>query len=64
MTRSILLIIVALNLGACVIATKLEPDLRSSKTTAIRHKHKQTLILPDDAVPAHINHGDSYGACS
>ncbi len=32
-------------------------------STLVCHKGKKTLQLPPDAVPAHMNHGDSRGPC-
>lgn len=49
--------------AVCGCAVVYEPDMRSGKTTVICHKSKQTLVLPDEAVPAHLGHGDTYGAC-
>ena len=47
----------------CGCAVIYEPDIRSDKNTVICHKGKQTLVLPEEAVGAHIAHGDSYGDC-
>lgn len=32
-------------------------------TVVICHQNKKTLELPQEAVSAHISHGDTYGPC-
>ena len=56
-----LAVLSAVLLSSCAVIY--EPDMRSDKNTVICHKGKQTLVLPDEAVGAHIAHGDSYGDC-
>ncbi len=62
MIKPMLLVLVA-GLCGCAVSTRYEPDMRSPQTITICHKQKQTLVLPDDAVTAHLNHGDTYGPC-
>lgn len=59
--KRILAVLAAALLCGCAVVY--EPDLSSEKTTVMCHKGKQTLVLPDEAVAAHIAHGDTYGAC-
>ena len=33
------------------------------KTTVVCHKGKKTMELPEEAVRAHLNHGDRLGPC-
>ena len=35
----------------------------SGGTTLVCHKGKKTLELPQEAVQAHLNHGDHLGPC-
>jgi hypothetical protein len=51
-------------IGGCVLV-EYEPDARGKggKSVTLCHKGKKTLVLPEPAVQAHLNHGDRYGPC-
>lgn len=63
--RAILLMVLITNLAACVVV----PSPRGSggpapaKDVVLCHKGKKTMALPAEAARAHIDHGDTYGAC-
>jgi hypothetical protein len=42
---------------------KTPPGGASERMITICHKGRDTLTLPESAIPAHLKHGDQYGAC-
>lgn len=62
--KLILSILTVLLVSACVVVPE---DGRSGKagggTALVCHKGKKTLELPQEAVQAHLGHGDSLGPC-
>ena len=62
--KPILALLLGTVLCGCVVVPAYEPGGSSSaKSATVCHKGKKTLVLPDDAVQAHLSHGDSYGSC-
>jgi hypothetical protein len=62
--KLILSILTVLLVSACV---DIPEDGRGGKagggTALVCHKGKKTLELPQEAVQAHLGHGDSLGPC-
>lgn len=58
-------ILLALLASACILAPMEDPGYKSGggPSTVVCHKGKQTKELPQEAVRAHIDHGDTYGPC-
>ena len=56
--------LLCLMLAGCVVATGDGAYTKSgSGTTTVCHKGNKTMELPEDAVPAHLHHGDHPGPC-
>jgi hypothetical protein len=62
--KLIMLILPVLLVSGCAVVPV---DGRGGKaggdTALVCHKGKKTLELPQEAVQAHLNHGDSLGPC-
>ena len=52
-------------LASCTVYQNEGPDpAGKNQKVFVCHKNKQSLQLDDQAVRAHLNHGDSLGRCS
>jgi len=62
--KLLLTVLLAMSVCGCAI---LPVDGKSGKagggTTLVCHKGKKTMELPQEAVRAHLDHGDRLGAC-
>ena len=54
----------AVLLTGCVAASVEDPSGKAGgDTTYVCHKGKKTLELPQEAIDAHLDHGDRIGPC-
>lgn len=53
----------ALAANACVLVGPPSAGARSGHDVVICHKGKKTMTLPQEAVGAHLDHGDRRGPC-
>jgi hypothetical protein len=56
--------LLALGIAGCASAPPDEPTGQpAGPTVVVCHKGKKTMELPEEAVEAHLNHGDRLGPC-
>jgi hypothetical protein len=56
-------LLAALVCGCVIVPVDGKSGKAGGGTTLVCHKGKKTLELPQDAVRAHLNHGDYLGPC-
>jgi hypothetical protein len=61
--KRIMLIFPILLVSACVFVPVDGSRKAGGGTEVVCHKGKKTLVLPQEAVQAHLDHGDSLGPC-
>ena len=62
--KLIMLILPALLVSACVVGPAGgKGEKAGGDTVLLCHKGKKTLELPQEAVQAHLDHGDHLGPC-
>jgi hypothetical protein len=62
--KSIMLIVLVHLVSACVVVPMNGRGGKAESSTAlVCHKGKNTLELPQEAVKAHLGHGDRRGPC-
>jgi hypothetical protein len=67
--KACLVVALAASANACILVDERGvpvpgPGAKSASGDAvICHKGKKTMTLPRNAVQAHLDHGDRYGAC-
>lgn len=49
--------------GCAAVSTDEKSGKAGGGTTVVCHKGKKTLNLPQEAVRAHLDHGDRLGPC-
>jgi len=49
--------------GCAIVPVGSKSGKAGGGTTLVCHKGKKTLELPQDAVRAHLDHGDQLGPC-
>lgn len=56
--------LLSLSIGGCVLVPVGGSDGKAGGgTTLVCHKGKKTMELPQEAVRAHLDHGDHLGPC-
>ncbi len=62
--KLLLAVVVVLFASGCVVVPVAGKSGKSGDgATLVCHKGKKTLELPQDAVQAHLDHGDHLGPC-
>jgi len=62
--KPLLMVLLSLFIVACVSAPPEEPPGEpAGPTVVLCHKGKKTMQLPEEAVEAHLSHGDHLGPC-
>ncbi len=57
------LLLIALTSACAVVPFEGYGSKAGGGTAVICHKGKKTMELPEEAVSAHLNHGDRRGGC-
>lgn len=61
--KIIFALVLAISTSACVLLAEQPRGQKAGHDVVVCHKGKKTMTLPREAAPAHIEHGDRYGAC-
>jgi len=62
--KRLVTVLLSLAIAGCASAPPEEPSSQAAgPTVVVCHKGKKTMELPEEAVEAHLGHGDHLGPC-